>query len=66
MKTALLLGLILCIGTIPARAQELASEDAVRSTVKSFFDALREKDEDGLKGALAPGSLTFNQRCISA
>jgi hypothetical protein len=66
MKKALLLGLVLCMrpmamgplpmGPIPARAQESTPEDAVRSTVKSFFDGLREKDEAGLRGALAPGA----------
>jgi hypothetical protein len=56
MRKALLLGIPFLLAPLPASSQELTPEESVRSTVTSFFDALREKDEVGMRSVLAPGA----------
>ena len=64
MKKGILFSILL-LGPAPLLcAQELKPEEAVRSTVMSFFDALREKDESGIRGALAPGARLMGIRVV--
>jgi len=44
------------MGTPSLRCQEPSPEEDVRRTLVGFFDALREKDEDRLRGAVAAGA----------
>lgn len=64
MRTLLLLSILLVVPLVPASAQEVTQEEAVRSRVAGFFDALREKDEAGLRGALAPGARLIGIRTV--
>ncbi|MFC1659850.1 nuclear transport factor 2 family protein [Gemmatimonadota bacterium] len=64
MKKAFLFVMLLWVGPLDAAAQDLAPEDAVGATVKSFFDALREKDEEGIRNALAPGARLMGIRTV--
>lgn len=56
IKTLLILWIGLSVGARPTQAQEGTPEEAVRQTIKGFFDALRQKDEVGLRSAVAPGA----------
>jgi len=56
MRTLFLLSLGLILGLRPIHAQDAAVEWAVRQTIEGFFDALRTKDEAGLRSAVAPGA----------
>lgn len=64
MRTPFLLSILMVVALAPANAQEATQEDAVRRTVAGFFDALREKDEAGLRGALAPGARLIGIRTV--
>lgn len=64
MKILFLLSLGLFWAGPPIRAQDTAPEEVVRQTIVGFFDALREKDEAGLRGALAPGARIIGIRTV--
>jgi hypothetical protein len=64
MRTRFLFSILMAVTLAPASAQETTQEETIRESVAGFFDALREKDEAGLRGALAPGARLMGIRTV--
>jgi hypothetical protein len=64
MKILILLSLGLILGFRPIQAQDETPEANVRRTIEGFFNALREKDEIGLRNAVAPGARIMGIRTV--
>lgn len=63
MRILSMLLLCLVVGT-PTQGQGVTPEEAVRQTITGFFDALREKDEAGLRNAVAPDARIMGIRTV--
>jgi hypothetical protein len=64
MRAPLPLLVALLVGAVSVQAQDASPEEAVRRAIQGFFDALREKDETGLRQALAPGARIIGIRSL--